>query len=253
MKLAIDVMGFENDPNEAINACRLFNKKHSNVNFILVGQKTLIESHLKTTDKFEIVNATDIIKMNTSPVAALRSVNSSMYKAIELVQKGTADGVLSAGSSTCFVPMTYVLLKVIPGINKPAFMPFVPTTNRRGFMFLDTGANKECTGEDLHQFALLATVYCQLVRGIQKPNVGIINIGTEAEKGFSYHKEANELCQKDLNISYRGFVEPRSLLDGLIDIAVADGYTGNIVLKSLEGGLSAIKSALKKEYAKPYN
>ncbi|GHU47171.1 phosphate acyltransferase [Bacilli bacterium] len=250
MKLAIDVMGFENDPSEAIKACRAFNKKNKDVTFILVGQVNEIKSRLKSKDRFEIVDAVDVVKMDTNPVLALRNSNTSMYKAVELVQKGLADGVLSAGSSSCFVPMTYVLLKVISGVNKPAFMPFVPTTNRRGFMFLDTGANKECTGEDLYQFAKLGTIYSQQVRGIAKPTVGIVNIGVEKEKGFSFQHEADELCRKDKNLSYKGFIEPRYLLEGLTDIVVADGYTGNITLKSLEGGLSAIKFALKKQYKK---
>jgi glycerol-3-phosphate acyltransferase PlsX len=250
MKLAIDVMGFENDPSEAIKACRLFNKKNKNVTFILVGQAQEIKDRIHQDDHFEIVDAKDIVKMDDNPVTVLRNPNTSMYKAIELVQKGEADGVLSAGCSSCFVPMTYVLLKVIPGINKPAFMPFVPTSNRRGLTMLDVGANKECIGEDLYQFAKLATLYCQLIRGIKKPEVGIINIGTEPDKGFQYHKDAHELCKKDTSITYKGFIEPRFLLEGTLDIAISDGYTGNITLKSMEGGLSAIKFALKRQYKK---
>jgi glycerol-3-phosphate acyltransferase PlsX len=251
MKLAIDVMGFENDISEAINACRKFMKLHNDVQFILVGNESEIKSRLNSDDRFEIVHATDVIGMNDSPILAMHKTDSSMYKAIELVQKNQADGVLSAGSSTCYVPMTYMLLKLISGINKPAFMPYLPTTTKHGFMMLDVGANKECTGEDLYQFAKMGNVYSQVIRNIPNPRVGVINIGTEIDKGFPYQKEAYQLIHNDKAINFVGFVEPRELLMGVVDVAVADGYIGNITLKALEGGLSALKNTLQREFKKP--
>jgi glycerol-3-phosphate acyltransferase PlsX len=251
MKLSIDVMGFENDISEAIRACRRFNKEHSDVQFILVGRQEEIKSHLNPRDQFEIVHASDVIKMNDSPMLALRKTNSSMYKAIELVQNKQADGVLSAGSSSCYVPMSFVLLKLIDGINKPAFMPYIPAINKKGFMMLDVGANKECTGEDLYQFAKMGHVYSKLVRNINHPRIGIVNIGTEVEKGFDFQKKAYQLIHQDKSINFVGFVEPRELLNGVVDVAIADGYTGNITLKSLEGSLSAVKDLLKREFKKP--
>jgi glycerol-3-phosphate acyltransferase PlsX len=251
MKLAIDVMGFENDISEAVKACRKFNKQFPNVEFILVGKEEKIKSRLSENDKFTIVHANDVITMNDNPITAIRKINSSMYKAIELVKNNQADGVLSAGSSTCYVPMTFVLLQLIKGISKPAFMPYLPTTNKRGMIMLDVGANKECTGEDLYQFAKIATIYSQTIRNIPMPRVGIVNIGAEIEKGFAYHKEAYQLISKDKDINFVGFVEPRELLEGVIDVAVADGYTGNITLKALEGSLKSLKVVLKKEFKKP--
>ncbi|MDR2369539.1 MAG: phosphate acyltransferase, partial [Mycoplasmataceae bacterium] len=209
MKLAIDVMGFENDISEAIKACRKFNRQHTDVQFILVGNEQEIKVRLKPSDHFEIVHATDVIKMDDSPLLAIRKTNSSMYKAIELVANNQADGVLSAGSSTCYVPMAFLLLKLIDGINKPAFMPYLPTTTKQGFMMLDVGANKECTGEDLYCFAKIGSIYCQIIRNIPNPRVGIINIGTEIAKGFAYQKDAYELITKDKTINFVGFIEPR--------------------------------------------
>jgi glycerol-3-phosphate acyltransferase PlsX len=253
MKLAIDVMGFENDISEAIKACRKFGKLYKDVQFILVGNQSEIQARLNQKDHFEIVHAPDVVKMDDNPMLAIRKTNSSMYKAIELVQKNQADGVLSAGSSTCYVPMAFVLLQLIKGINKPAFMPYLPSANKKGFMMLDVGANKECTGIDLYQFAKMGNIYSQLIRKIPNPRVGIINIGTEIDKGFLFQKEAYQLIAKDKDINFVGFVEPRELLTGVVDVAVADGYTGNITLKSLEGGLSAIKTTMKKEFKKPWN
>jgi glycerol-3-phosphate acyltransferase PlsX len=191
--------------------------------------------------------------MDDSPMLAMRKTNSSMYKAIELVQKNKADGVLSAGSSTCYVPMSFVLLQLIKKINKPAFMPYLPSTDGNGFMMLDVGANKECSGEDLHQFAKMGNIYSKLIRNIDKPRIGIINIGTEVEKGFAFQQEAYKLISKDKSINFVGFVEPRELLTGVVDVAIADGYTGNITLKALEGGLAALKNCMKVEFKKPQN
>jgi glycerol-3-phosphate acyltransferase PlsX len=244
-------MGFENDLNEAILACRRFQKLHQDVEFILVGDETKIKSNLKPHDHFEVVNATDIIKMNDNPLTAVRRVDSSMYQAIKLVADNKADGVLSAGSTAIYVSLVYYLLKLIPGVNKPAFMPYLPTVNKRGLMLLDVGANKECTGEDLYQFALMAAIYCENVRHINNPSIGVINIGTEENKGLSYHQKAHELLKQNQSLHYLGFVEPRTLLEGNVDIAVTDGFIGNITLKSLEGGLKTIQTVLKTQYRKP--
>jgi glycerol-3-phosphate acyltransferase PlsX len=253
MRLVIDVMGFENDISEAIKACRKFKSKHNDVQFVLVGREAEIKARLKPNDDFEVVNANDVITMDDSAMIAMRKTDSSMYKAIQLVQEGKGDGVLSAGSSICYVPMSYFLLKIINGINKPAFMPYIPSINKKGFMMLDVGANKECTGEDLYQFALMGAIYCQEIRNIASPKIGIVNIGTEIDKGFAYHKDAYNLLKADKSINFVGFVEPRGLLNGVVDVAVTDGFVGNITLKSLEGGLLAIKTALKSEYKKFYN
>jgi len=189
--------------------------------------------------------------MDDSPLVAMHKTNSSMYQAIKLVADDKADGVLSAGATSCYVVLVYALLKLIPGINKPAFMPFLPTSNKKGLMLLDVGANKFATADDLHQFAIMGNIYCQMIRHISNPKVGIINIGTEATKGFEYHQQANELLKKDSTLNYVGFVEPRNLLHGVVDLAVCDGYTGNLVLKSLEGGLKTLTDVLKSSYKRP--
>lgn len=150
MKLAIDVMGFENDISEAINACKRFQRKYKDVEFILVGDRKLIEQKIKNDSKIIIVNATDVVMMDDNPLIALRRTDSSMYQAIDLVARNKADGVLSAGSTACYVAMVFYLLKKMNGINKIGFMPFVPTNTGIGFNLIDVGANKECDGNDLY-------------------------------------------------------------------------------------------------------
>ncbi len=253
MKLALDVMGFENKINEAVKAARDFVKSHDDVQIILFGNEELIKPLLKKPNEFEIVNCSEVVNMADSPLTALRKPNSSMFQAIKYVVDNKADGVLSAGSTACYVLLVYSLIKTIPGIERPAFMPYVPTSNGKGLTLLDVGANKECTGKNLYQFALMGKIYCESIRGIKQPVIGVINIGSEKEKGFAFHHEADELLRNDKSINYKGFVETRELLNGVIDIAVCDGYTGNITLKSLEGGLKTVTNCLKTQYKKPWN
>lgn len=253
MKLALDVMGFENDPNEAIQAARDFVSNHNDVSVILFGNENIIKPKLLTPNEFEIVHCSDIIHMDDTPITALRKNETSMYKAIKSAADGITDGVLSAGSTACYVLLVYGLIRTIPGINKPAFMPYVPTSNGKGLILLDVGANKECSGKDLYQFAQMAKIYCETIRGINNPKIGVINIGSEKEKGFAYHHEANNLLKADNSLNYVGFIETRELLNGIVDIAVCDGYTGNITLKASEGALKTVTNSLKVQYKKPWN
>lgn len=251
MKIALDVMGFENDISEAIIAAKKFIKKYKDVNVILVGDSKIIKPLIKENE-FKICHAKDVIQMDTTPIQALRMNESSMYKAIELVKNNVADGVLSAGNTSGYVTIVRFLLKPIENLARAGFMPFLPTTTKgKYFVIIDAGANKECDGEDLYNFAKMANIYFKNVENVPNPSIGVINIGTEANKGFNYHNIANNLLLNDKELNYVGFVEPRELMHGILDIAVCDGYTGNLVLKSLEGGLKALSISLKKNFKKP--
>ena len=179
MKLAIDVMGFENDPKQAINAVMDFSKHHKDVEFVLFGNKQIIGNNLVPNFKCEVIDCPDVVNMDDSPIAALRKPNSSMYQAIKYVADNKADGVLSAGSTACYVTLTCSLIKNLPGIDRPAFMPYLPTQNGKGAILLDVGANKECSGFNLYQFAKMAKIYVENVRHIHNPTSGVINIGSE--------------------------------------------------------------------------
>lgn len=253
MKLALDVMGFENEINEAVRAARDFVCSHDNVQITLFGDEAKIKPLLMSPNEFEIVHCADVIHMIDSPLTALRKPNSSMFQSIKYVADNKADGVLSAGSTACYVLLVYSLLKTIPGIERPAFMPYLPTSNGKGLTLLDVGANKECTGKNLYQFALMGKIYCESIRGIVNPSIGVVNIGSEKEKGFAFHHEADELLSNDKSMNYKGFVETRELLHGVVDLAICDGYTGNITLKALEGGLKTVTNCLKDQYKKPWN
>lgn len=251
MILSVDVMGFENPIEEAIKACRNFIKKNKNVTIILVGNKNKITNFLKKEDNFEIVHAEDEIKMVDTPLSARNKKNSSMYKAIELVRDNKADGVLSAGNTACYVFLTLLLLQKLPLVTKCAFMPFIPTRNKKGLNILDVGANKTVNANDLICFAKMGDIYLKKVKKITSPTIGILNIGTEDNKGFDYQIEANKILKNDKNLNYLGFVESRNLLEGECRLVVTDGYSGNIFLKSLEGTFKTVINSMFDFYKKP--
>lgn len=251
MILSVDVMGFENPINDAIKACRDFLKKHNDVKIILVGDKKRIEPCLLASDNFEICHASDEIKMTDDPISCRNKKESSMYKAIMLVKENKADGVLSAGSTACYVFLTFLLLGKIANVSKPGFMPFIPTRNGRGINLLDVGANKECSAEDILCFAKMGNIYLKEVRKINNPEIAILNIGTEDNKGLNYHVEANKLLKQEEKLNYIGFVESRTILEGNADLILTDGFNGNLVLKALEGTFKTIINSFFDLYKKP--
>lgn len=252
MIISVDVMGFENPIEHAIKACRDFVKKNNDVKIILVGDKNKIVPHLKSDNEFEIYHATEEIMMTDDPVAARKKKDSSMYKAIELVKEGKADGVVSAGSTACYVFLSFMLLGRIANVTKPCFMPFIPTRDGKGVNMLDVGANKECTPEDLVCFAKMGNIYLKEVRKINSPRIGILNIGTEENKGLNCHIEANKILKEMKNLNYIGFIESRNILNGGTDLVVCDGFSGNIALKALEGTFKTVINSLMDNYKKPW-
>lgn len=252
MVLSVDVMGFENPVEEAIKACRKFVKKNKDVEIILVGNQEIISKHLKKNNEFKIENAVEVITMNDNPLFVRNKKDSSMYKAIKLVADNKADGVLSAGNTACYVSLSYLLLKKIPKVSKIGFMPWIPTRYKKGFNLLDCGANKIVTANDLIDFAVMGDLYCKKVRKIENPKIGLINIGIEDDKGLDYIIEAHKILKDKNGINYIGFVEPRYLLEEVLDVAICDGFIGNIVLKTLEGTAKSFGNTLKDEFKKPF-
>lgn len=252
MILSVDVMGFENPINDAIRACRDFKKKFNHIKLILVGDENKIKQFLKSDDEFEIVHASDEIKMDDNPLFIRNKKESSMYKAIQLVANNQADGVLSAGSTACYVALCYLLLKKIDDVSKIAFMPYIPTRYKNGLNLLDCGANKVNDANDLIDYAIMGHLYAKHVRKINNPKIGLINIGTEDDKGLDHIIEAHKKLKENKKINYVGFIEPRYLLEEQVDVAISDGFVGNIVLKTLEGTAKSIGKSLFDEMKKPW-
>ncbi|CAM9108524.1 phosphate acyltransferase PlsX [Mycoplasma marinum] len=249
--IAFDVMGNDNGPKPAVVASLNFIKKNPNYKIILVGDKKQIDKFL--TEKHERISILDIpITVDVKKGAmVVRDRTTSMYKAIELVKKEEADIVLSSGSSAGYIAYATLVLKRLKGVSRPAFMPVFPT-NKSGkrFVMMDVGATLEVEGELLYQWAKIGNVFAEHILGVENPRVSIINVGTEKGKGMKFHNDAYELLEKDENINFQGFIESRGLLTHTTDVAVVDGYAGNMILKSMEGTGLTIGKTLKKEIKK---
>lgn len=251
--LAVDIMGNETSPQNAIKACVDFVNKHDDLCINLIGTASELENLIETNQIKKII-ATEIINQSDTVFSARKKTNSSMYVGLNLINQKKVMGCLSAGNSAVFVALAYNLIGLKTNITKPAFMPFIPTTtSNKFFNLLDVGANLEATADELVQFALMAVSFNQTVLKKLNPSVGILNIGTEINKGFLYHKQAYEILKENKKINFIGFVESKNLLNGICDIVVTDGYGGNLVLKAMEGTMLSLATVLKTNYKKPQN
>ena len=169
-----------------------------------------------------------------------------MVLAAKAVKAGEADAVLSAGNTGALLAAGFFIVGRIKNIDRPGLMSTLPTTDGKGFDMLDLGANAENTAHHLHQYAILGSFYAENVRGIKKPRVGLLNNGTEASKGDPLRREVYDLLVSDDSLNFIGNVEARDLMDHVADVVVADGFTGNAVLKAMEGTAMGIMSQLKK-------
>jgi len=249
MILAVDGMGGDNSPQEIVKGCIKAIEKFD-VKIIITGPEDVIKGELSkyTYDikKVEVLDAKDVISLNEPPVMAIRTKKeSSLYKAINLVKKGEADGIISAGSTGALLAGSLLIIGRIRGIDRPALAPIMPGKNNK-FMIIDCGANAECKPKNLLQFAYMGKAYYQNVLKKENPTIGLINIGAEEEKGNELTKEAYQLL-KNSDLNFVGNVEPRDIPSGNTDILVSDGFVGNTVLKMYEGVASNIFSILKQE------
>ncbi|MGN3867787.1 phosphate acyltransferase PlsX [Mycoplasmopsis bovis] len=254
-RIAFDVNGNDNGVSAAVSASVQFLKDNDDYKIILVGDESSINVELKKIegipDSLRIVNNPNLPSDVKNIHKSLRE-NTSMNTAIDLVVDGKADAVISSGDSGTYLACATFKLKRLQGVSRSAFMPLMPTVVGRKFLLLDVGANIECKSEYLVEWAKIANVYARTLLNIVNPRVSLINIGTEDYKGLEIVKEASQLLKDNKFINYIGYTEPRYLLDGATDVAVIDGYGGNLVLKSLEGAILSFKNLLKdKIMAKP--
>lgn len=250
MKLSVDVMGFEGKLSEAIKACEHFIKKNEDVKIILFGNQIKINKLLKTNSNLEVVDCKDELLQGDTIRILHTKKDSSMERAIVSVLNNHSDGVLSAGSSPIYVYLTYHHFGLIQGIKKVAFVPYIPSVKGIGFNIADVGASIDCDATDLLHFAIMVNILAKL-RGVSNPRIGILNIGSELHKGTSLQKEAHKIISKNKDLNYIGFIEPKFLLNNIVDVLVTDGFTGNLVLKTLEGTSKNIFKYILSFYKKP--
>ncbi|MDQ1146743.1 glycerol-3-phosphate acyltransferase PlsX [Bacillus sp. SORGH_AS 510] len=245
MKLAIDAMGGDNAPKEIVLGAMKAVEAFSDIHITLVGDENKIKETLTAHERISILHTTEVILGTDEPVRAVRrKKNASMVLAAQQVADGEADACISAGNTGALMAAGLFVVGRIDGIDRPALAPTLPTIGGEGFLLLDVGANADAKPEHLLQNAIMGSIYSQKVRGIEKPRVGLLNIGTEEKKGNELTRQAFELL-KNADVNFVGNVEARDLLEGVADVVVTDGFTGNMVLKTIEGTAMSMFKMLK--------
>ncbi|MGD7021064.1 phosphate acyltransferase PlsX [Rossellomorea vietnamensis] len=245
MKIAIDAMGGDNAPKEIVRGAERAVKEFGDVEIILYGDEDKIKAEIAEHERIEIVHTTEVILGTDEPVRAVRrKKNASMVLMAQAVADGKADACISAGNTGALMTAGLFIVGRIKGIERPALAPTLPTLDGKGFLMLDLGANVDAKPEHLLQYAIMGSIYAENVRGIENPKIGLLNIGTEEKKGNELTKAAFSLL-RDADINFIGNVESRDLLSGVADVVVTDGFTGNMVLKTIEGTALSIFSVLK--------
>ena len=248
IKISLDAMGGDYAPKIVVEGAAEAKLRYPDIDFIFFGDRKVLDPLIDTKNNLfesKIVNTIEFIKSNDKPSNVIRKgVNSSMALAIKSV-KNQSNAMVSAGNTGALMAFSKLFLKTISGINRPAIAACFPTKQSEVCM-LDLGANIECDKNNLIQFALMGQAFAKIVIGIKNPSVSLLNVGEEETKGLSYIQEASEVL-KNLRkiINYSGYIEGDRITDGLVDVIVTDGFTGNIALKTAEGTASFFTNSLR--------
>ena len=249
--IALDAMGGDHGPSVVIPAAAITAIRHPEARVLLVGDSARIEpelrAHLALAAKSQVVHTDIAVAMDEKPSQALRKGRwkSSMWLALEAVRDGRADAAVSAGNTGALMAMAKFCLKTIPGIDRPAIAAIWPTIEAECIV-LDVGANVGADARQLAEFALMGAAMARALFGMEKPSVGLLNIGVEEVKGLDEIKKAAAVLKEaPLPIRYKGFIEGDDVGRGAVDVVVTDGFTGNIALKTAEGTAKQIGEYLR--------
>jgi glycerol-3-phosphate acyltransferase PlsX len=250
IRIAIDAMGGDFAPREIV-AGSLLGAREYGVEILLVGQPEAIEAELRQHDtqgvSYRIVPASEVIEMGESPATGLRKKkDASIIVTAKCVKNGEAQGMVAAGSTGAAMGAATLYVGRIEGIDRPAIGVFLPSSGAR-CLLIDAGANADCTPEMLVQFAVMGNIYMANVHNVVKPRIALLNIGEEDGKGNTFAHTAFDLLSRDPRIHFAGNVEGKEIFNGGADVAVTDGFTGNVALKSAEGVMKMFSTILKKE------
>ena len=249
--LAVDAMGGDHGPSVTIPASIIALSKYDQLHIILVGDKELIQTELQknkyTNTRLSIQHASEVVEMDESPQSALKNKkDSSMRVAINLIKEEKAQACVSAGNTGVLMATARYVLKMLPGIDRPAIASSLPSQKGTTYM-LDLGANTDCTAENLLQFAVMGAMLVSSVTGNPKPSIGLLNIGSEDIKGNEVVKQAGELLRRS-HLNFYGNVEGNDIFKGTTDVVVCDGFVGNVALKSAEGIAQLMGRFLTQEF-----
>src|SRR5712671_4419509 len=251
--IALDAMGSDRAPKPEVEGA-IHAARNYDVRVLLVGPEATIKAELERHPAasrlpIEIVHASQVITMEDKAVQAVRSKrDSSMRVGLRLVREGRAAGFLTAGNTGAAMATAKMVLGALPGVDRPALAAVFPTALGTAAVLLDVGANVDCKPENLEQFAVMGEIYCRSIFGKKRPRVGLLSIGEEESKGNDLTRQAFQLLKR-LPINFVGNVEGRDLYNGQVDVIVADGFVGNVALKTSEG-VARLVSAILKETLK---
>ena len=255
MKIVLDAMGGDHAPkvnvDGAIDALREFD----DIEVMLVGPQELLEktigeyadqaAYAGVKERLSIVNATEVITTEEHPVMALRRKKDSTFNVgMDIVRRKEAQAFVSAGSTGAVMAGAMFKIGRIKGVDRPAIGALVPVPGRP-LLVMDAGANTDCKPDWINQFAMMGSIYMQRVMGIEKPEVGLVNIGTEAAKGNEQAQQAHALMSAQKIYNFVGNIESREMIAGVCDVLAADGFIGNVLIKNLEGTVSTVFKLLK--------
>ncbi|HEY1279198.1 MAG TPA: phosphate acyltransferase PlsX [Acidimicrobiales bacterium] len=244
LPIAVDAMGGDKAPKEIVRGAR--QAMEAGIAVVLVGRR----ADLPTVDGIDVIDASEVIEMHDDPAQGVRrKKDSSLVRAAEAVRDGRAAAMVSAGNTGATMASALLRMGRIKGVSRPAIATPIPVPGETPTVLLDAGANAECQPEWLVQFAQMGTVFARHRFGIGEPKVGLLSIGEESSKGNTLVKETHERLVSAPGVRFVGNVEGRDIMTSAVDVVVTDGFTGNVVLKTLEGGLKAIATALLGAFA----
>ena len=258
MKIVLDTLGGDLGYVEHVAGAVEALKVREDFSLILVGNKEELDSELAKfsydKERIETVNSTEVITCHDAPMEAIRrKTDSSLIVAYKLLKENEeVKALVSTGSTGAVLAGGIFKLGRLKGVNRPALAPILPTMTDGKVMLCDSGANVDCKPQNLVQFAIMAQAYVQRVMGVENPRVALLSNGTEDAKGCELTKQVFKLLSENERINFVGNMEARDMLSGNFDVVVADGFHGNIALKSLEGGVKAVTTTLKKGIKKSF-
>jgi glycerol-3-phosphate acyltransferase PlsX len=240
MRIGVDAMGGDHGPLEAIKGALDSRKLFTDVEIVLFGDSDVIRSVASDNnlilDGVQVVHCSEVIEMSEHPVKAIASKrDSSIFQGFAFLAQNNIQAFLSAGNTGAMLVGSIQILKAINGVDRPCLLASVPKPSGNHGVILDVGANADCKPEHLQQFALLGSLYAESILNIQTPRVGLINIGEEDEKGSILTRAAHQLLRHTKQVNFIGNIEGRNVFDDGFDVLVCDGFTGNVIVKVIEG------------------
>ena len=250
IKIAVDAMGGDNAPEAVVRGALAAAGERGDLEIVLVGQESRIRALTSLPDNVSLVPATEVIGNEEKPLMALRRKrDSSLVVGLQMLKEGAVHALVSAGNTGAFMAGASLIVGRIPGILKPALAPVLPTVDGRGTVALDIGATMDPKPDNLLQYARMGSLYAQAILDLARPRVGLLNVGVEPQKGNELAKEAYALLAQS-SLNFVGNIEAREVMEGKTDVLICDGFTGNVLLKSMEGVAQALFSQMKSAISK---